>query len=160
MSFKLFIIPAIIASVLYGFAMASIASAEVTVTVDTWESTCELVDGSVECDVHSDLGISNIHVFLNSGVGNVTVFDQDYGGCPTDVHVSLDPIVLEKTSEMEVSTCGVVIPCDDCSAEICIDDSCEEEPGVGVGRPDPLPLKNPTRPAVPPVFPGVYVTPR
>ena len=147
MSFKLFVIPAVIASVLYGFAMASIASAEtvtVTVAAPNAQAECDLVDGMVECDVHSDLGINNVHVFMNSGIGAVTVLDQDFAGCPTDVQVILDPIVIDETSEMEVQTCGVVIPCDNCSAEICIDDSCKDLPDVGVGRPDPLPLKNPT----------------
>ena len=49
MSFKLFIIPALVLSLLYGFAMATMAHAEtVTVTVQLWNSECELVDDMVD----------------------------------------------------------------------------------------------------------------
>lgn len=146
MSFKLFIIPAAILSLLYGFAMASIAHAEtatVTVQVQLWTAGCALVDDAVECDISSTDGISNVHVFMNTGIGEVTVLDQDFRGCPTDVHVSLDPIVMSVFSEMDVTTCATVIPCDGCTAEICLPDmKCDDGlPKPGVSEPDPLPLK-------------------
>ena len=149
MSFKLFIIPALVLSLLYGFAMATMAHAEtVTVTVQLWNSECELVDDMVECDISSQYGIQNVHVFMNAGIGDVTVLDQDFRGCPTEVHVSIDPVVVSVFSEMEVTTCP--IPCLGCDIEVCIVGvTCEDDlPGVGVGKPDPLPLKSPTAPSV------------
>lgn len=144
MSFKLFIIPAAILSILYGLAMTSMAHAEtVTVTVQLWSADCALVDDTVECDISSQYGISNVHVFMNSGIGDVTVLDRDFRGCPTEVHVSLDPVVISVFSEMDVTTCGIVIPCDGCSVEVCLEDmKCSDAlPDPAVSEPDPLPLK-------------------
>ena len=150
MSFKFFLIPAVVLSVLYGFAMASVANADhASVTVYTLDLECTLVDDMVECDISTDAGISNVHVFMNAGIGDVTVFDQDYKGCPTEVHVSLDPMVLEENSEMDVTTCnGPIVVCEDCI--LCIYGECPGDlPGVGVSRPDPLPLKLHTIPTGP-----------
>jgi hypothetical protein len=142
MSFKLFILPAVVLSVVYGLAMASVASAEVTVTIYTWESECVLEDDMVECDISSGYGISNVHVFMNAGIGDVTVFDEDYDDCPTEVHVSLDPIVLEETSEMDVTVCGGPSAGDGETVIVCISGHCPgDPPDVGVGRIDPLPLR-------------------
>ena len=155
MSFKFFIIPAAVLSILYGFAMASIAQADhATITVQLWDAECALVDGMVECDIHSDYGISNVHVAMNSGIGDITVFDQNYRGCPTDVHVSLDPIVIDEDSEMTVTTCPIIVDCEGCV--VCIAGSCPgEKPDNGIGRPEPLPLKNASEPADEPFVPIV-----
>jgi ABC-type thiamine transport system substrate-binding protein len=170
MTFKFFLIPALVLSILYGFAMASMASAEthtVTVYVPGWEAECALVDGMVECDISSEHGVENVHVFMNAGIGPVTVLDQDYEECPTDVHVSLDPIVLEEASEMQVTTCFEPVAqvciageCPTPTVEACIVGvTCKGEDAVG--RPDQLPLK--TRPApsfVPIVLTDSEISPR
>ncbi len=164
MSFKLFIIPAVVLSLLYGFAMTAVVSADtVTVTASTSTLECELIDDVVECDVSSIFGISNVEVVMNSGIGPVTIFDQAYEGCPTEVHVSLDPMVLKATSEMNVTPCPVVIDCDGCSIEVCWEENpCEDElPEPGVGRPDPLPLTSRPVPFVKPiVLANPYFAPR
>jgi len=149
MTFKLFIIPAAVISIIYGFAMASVASADATVIVHTWDSECALVDDMVECDITSPSGISNVNVAIESGIGDVTVFDESYEGCPTEVHVSLDPIVLDENSDMDVTLCGT----EDCDACIIImsGDWPGDLPDVDLSRPDPLPLKVKTAPVVAPI---------
>ena len=151
MSFKFFLIPATVISLVYGFAMASVANADhATVTVSTWSAECVLVDDMVECDIHSDYGISNVYVGINAGIGDVTVFDQTYRGCPTDVHVSLDPIVLEENSEMTVTTCPIIFECEGCI--VCIAGDCPgDKPDDAVGRPEPLPLQSLLIPEVKPI---------
>jgi hypothetical protein len=115
---KIIIVSALALSVFFGLGSAPAAKAEVTVTVSLW---CVYENDMVECDVYRPHGIKSIWVTVDSGIGAVTVFQEEYEGCPASVHISLDPIVLDESSDISVVEC--------------------EEAGVGVGKPEPLPLK-------------------
>ena len=127
---KLLIVPAVLLSLAYGFGMASIASAEVVVvTVENHE--CAYEDEILTCEAWYPFvgqGVQQVIVTMETGIGDVEVFNQTYKGCPDHVFFELDPIV------MDYETTVKVIPC---------------PPEPGVGQPDPGKFKSPDAPSRP-----------
>jgi hypothetical protein len=132
---KVLLVSMVLASLLYGLGPAGLAQAD-AVPIPPPEPVqvvpppvCELVDGAVECTAYREYGIKRIGAYIDTGVGQVEVFDQTYGGCPEVVEFTLDPIVLDYDTNLHVQSCDAPLP----------------EPGVG--RPDSGSFRTPSEPA-------------
>ena len=127
---KLLIVPAVLLSLAYGFGMASVASAEVIiVTAENHE--CSYQDEVLTCEAWPYVvgqGVQQVIVTMDTGIGDVEVFNQTYKGCPDSVFFELDPIVMEYETKVEVIACP---------------------PDPGVGQPDPGSFKSPDAPSRP-----------
>src|SRR5688572_22101393 len=113
---KLLIVPAVLLSLAYGFGIANVAQAGVTVTVFNHE--CAYEDEVLSCEAWSYIvgqKVQQVIVTMDTGIGAVEVFNQTYEKCPESVFFELDPIV------MDYDTTVKVIPC---------------PPDPGVGQPD------------------------
>ena len=128
MSIRKLIVPAVLLSLAYGFVMASIASAEVVVTVVNHE--CSYEDDTLSCEAWYPIvgrGVQQVIVEMETGIGPVEVFNQTYKGCPDSVFFELDPIVMDYETNVKV------IPC---------------PPDPGVGQPDPGSFKQKPAPSI------------
>jgi hypothetical protein len=126
---KLLIVPAVLLSLAYGFGMAKVASAEVVV-VTAVNHECAYADEVLTCEAWPYIvgqGVQQVIVTMETGIGDVEVFNQTYKGCPSSVFFELDPIV------MEYDTTVKVIPC---------------PPDPGVGRPDAGSFKQKPAPSI------------
>src|SRR5688572_1190983 len=125
---KLLIVPAVLLSLAYGFGMASIASAEVVVTVVNHE--CSYEDDTLSCEAWYPIvgrGVQQVIVEMETGIGPVEVFNQTYKGCPDSVFFELVTIVMDYEKYV------MVIPC---------------PPDPGVGQPDPGSFKQKPAPSI------------